>query len=119
MSPRYEGKPNRIVPAESVFGVIAVKSQIDGREFRDVCSKIADGIWIADAGMVIWGPNAPGSGTPTNWHPAIDDPSLDRTLYAITGQQDGDVLIGLISTVTELLSRPLPQLDLVSYLSDA
>lgn len=34
-------KSHRIVPAETVFGVIEVKSRIDGRELRDVCSEIA------------------------------------------------------------------------------
>jgi hypothetical protein len=39
-------------------------------------------------------------------------------LLPLTGTREGDVLLGLVIAISELLARPLPQLDLVRYLSD-
>lgn len=173
-------RSHRIVPAESVFGVIEVKSRMTGPKLIDSCQKISaikqlsreayltergapmmhrpprfpgypifgyafaysgigigslrnrfsewchhnprdrhpDGIWIADSGMLVWSP-VPGSNDKISpWHPAIDDPSAARLLLPLTGTQEGDVLLGLVIAISELLARPLPQLDLVRYLSD-
>ena len=173
-------RSHRIVPAESVFGVIEVKSRMTGPELIDSCQKISaikqlsreayltergapmmyrpprfpkypifgyafaysgigmgslrnrfsewchdnprdrhtDGIWIADSGMLVWSP-VPGSHDKISpWHAAIDDPSAARLLLPLTGTQEGDVLLGLVIAISDLLTRPLPQLDLVRYLSD-
>ena len=68
--------------------------------------------------MLVWSP-APGSHDKISaWYPAIDDPSAARLLLPLTGTQEGDVLLGLVIAISELLARPLPQLDLVRYLSD-
>jgi len=180
-APRLQDlRSHRIVPAESVFGVIEVKSRMTGIELIDSCQKISaikqlsreaylsdrgtpmmyrpprypkypifgyafayssigmgslrnglsewchdnprdrhpDGIWIADSGMLVWSP-VPGSDSKISpWHAAIDDPSAARLLLPLTGTQEGDVLLGLVIAISELLARPLPQLDLVRYLSD-
>jgi hypothetical protein len=54
----------------------------------------------------------------TPWHAAIDDPSAARMLLPLTGMQEGGVLLGLIIAICDLPARPIPQLDLVRYLSD-
>jgi hypothetical protein len=179
-APRLQDlRSHRIVPAESVFGVIEVKSRMTGPELIDSCRTISaikqlsreaylteritpmlyrpprfpkypifgyafaysgigmgslrnrfsdwchgnprdrhpDGIWIADNGMLVWSP-VPASHDEVSWHAAIEDPSAARLLLPLTGTQEGDVLLGLVIAISELLARPLPQLDLVRYLSD-
>ncbi|MGO9782517.1 MAG: DUF6602 domain-containing protein [Streptosporangiaceae bacterium] len=173
-------RSHRVVPAESVFGVIEVKSRMTGSELIDSCRKISaikqlsreaylterdapmmyrppcfprhpifgyafaysgikmgslrnrfsewchdnprdrhpDGMWIADSGMLVWSP-VPGSHDKIpSWHAAIDDPSAARLLLPLTVTREGDALLGLVIAISELLARPLPQLDLVRYLSD-
>jgi hypothetical protein len=181
-APRLQDlRSHRTVPAESVFGVIEVKSHMTGPELIDSCQKISaikqlsreayltergapmmyrpprfprypifgyafaysgigigslrnrfsewchdnprdrhpDGIWISDSGMLVWSPAPDNDDKIPAWHPAIDDPSAARLLLPLTGTQGGDVLLGLVIAISELLARPLPQLDLEAYAKPA
>ena len=162
---------HRIIPAECVYGIIEVKTHLNGPELADACAKIAavkqltrssytqdgwtplplfghvfafksiqmknlntkllewcennprkvhpDGIWVADSGMLVWGPVlGPPDRRPAIWHPAIHDPSLERELLLLGSANEGDVLLGMIIAISQILARPLPQLDLVNYLSN-
>lgn len=114
-------------PRYPIFGYAFAYSGIEMRSLRNRFSEWCrdnsrdrhpDGIWIADSGMLVWSP-MPGSHDKISpWRPAIDDPSAARLLLPLTGAQEGDVLLGLVIAISELLARPLPQLDLVGYLSD-
>jgi hypothetical protein len=170
-------RSHRIIPVESVFAVIEVKSRLTGPELTDACTKIArvkelsrtayvrlrsapldfrgpqyppppilgyvfafngirlnnlgnrffdwcthnprelhpDGVWVSDTGMLVWGP---GPEQPPIWHPAISDPRIERKLLFLGSAQEGDVLLGMIIGISMMLARPLPQLDLVSYLAN-
>jgi hypothetical protein len=166
-APRLQDlRSHRIIPAESVFGVIEVKSHMTKPELIDSCQKIStikqlsrtayltersapmiyrpprlprypifgyafgysgirmgnlrnrfsewchdnprdrhpDGIWIADSGMLVWSPVGGIHDKISSWHPAIDTPSAARLLLPLTGTQEGDVLLGLVIAISELLT---------------
>lgn len=78
-----------------------------------------DGVWVGDSGMLVWGPALdPPDRRPAIWHPAIHDPSLERELLLLRGTEEGDVLLGMVIAISQLLARPLPPFDLVSYLAN-
>jgi hypothetical protein len=164
-------RSHRIIPVECVYGVIEVKTRLNGPELADACAKIAtirrlprksytqggwtplpifghvfafnsirmktlserllkwcadnprdvhpDGVWVVDSGMLVWGPvQGPPDRRPAIWHPAIHDPRLERELLLLEGTEEGDVLLGMIIAISQLLARPLPPFDLVSYLAN-
>jgi hypothetical protein len=78
-----------------------------------------DGVWVVDSGMLAWGPViGPPDRRPAIWHPAIHDPSLERELLLLGGTEEGDVLLGMIIAISQMLARPLPPFDLVNYLAN-
>jgi hypothetical protein len=170
---------HRIVPAESVYAVIEVKSKLTGPELKDSCRKIAaikeypraaliqssatspalrvgsnygsrfavrpifggvfaydsikfpnlidrlidccdsqlaethpDGVWVLDRGMLVWGPSD-GSG---NWYSSIDN-GRDREIRALVEGRTGDVLLGMIITLSSVVAVPLPPPNLIEYLT--
>lgn len=112
--PQYPSPP--IFGYAFSFGGIQLKNL--GRKFFEWCENNPqethpDAVWVADSGMIVWGPT---NGAQI-WHPNIIHPQTERDLLILGGRQEGDVLLGMIIGISSLLVRPLPQLDLSSYLT--
>ena len=111
-------------PPPPIFGYIFAFNGIQlinlGARFFNWCTNNPrelhpDGVWVSDIGMLVWGP---GIEQPQIWHPSISDPQIERKLLLLGSMQEGDVLLGMIIGISAMLTRPLPQLDLVSYLAN-
>jgi len=159
---------HRIVPIESVYCVIEVKSRLDGPELKKALSNIAEvkklkrdaflklrggfqpfaqpvfggvfaydsikletvtarfieycdtmssehhanGVWIFKTGMVVWG-STDGLGS---WFNYIDA-RPNREVRTLVGNQEGDILLAFILTISSLMIAQLPPLDMHEYLS--
>jgi hypothetical protein len=101
-----------------VFAFEGIQLKNLGKKFWEWCkenprAEHPDGAWIADSGMIVWGPSD-GFGS---WYPLVREPQIDREIRLLGPMQDGDVLLGMIMSVCSLLTSPLPPLDLAGYLS--
>lgn len=111
-----------IIPPPPIFGYTfafeGIKPENLVKKFREWFiqnprEEHADGIWIADCGMIVWG-SSNGLGS---WYPVLQDPQLGREIRLLGTKQDGNILLGIIMSICSLLIRPLPPLDLTEYLS--